>query len=392
MPDVQTTAAIVFLILLSLFVYWKRHKLEKHGAFPFFYIMMYKTSLGLPSMDSWAKRHRKLMLFLGYAGVVIGFLGMIAICIIMIDVTLKLFTRPEAAPGVGLVLPFKVKGVFFVPFFYWIISIFIIAIVHEFAHGVIARVHNIKVKSSGFAFLGIFLPLIPAAFVEPDEKVMRKRPHRQQLSVFAAGAFANILLAIITLGLLLSMAPVIKNIVELDGVEVTGFVEGTSYPAQKAGIVAGEIVREIEGKKIESLSNFTSALKGKKPGDVLLMKTDKNKYEIPLAENPDNASIAYLGVFVQQHTEYKKSFTNRFGTMTPSVIVWIAGLLNWLIILNLGIGLFNLLPIPLTDGGRMLQLVAHKFLGELRGNKIWYYTCMFFLILLIANIAFAFIR
>ena len=81
-----------------------------------------------------------------------------------------LFTKPAASSGVGLVLPFKAKGVFYVPFFYWIISIFVIAVVHEFSHGLIARANNIKVKSSGFAFLALLVPIIPAAFVEPDEK------------------------------------------------------------------------------------------------------------------------------------------------------------------------------------------------------------------------------
>src|SRR3989338_5431196 len=107
-----------------------------------------------------------------------------------------IFTKPEATPGVGLVLPFKAKGVFFVPFFYWMISLFVIAIVHEFSHGLIARANNLKVKSSGFAFVGLIVPIIPAAFVEPDEKELRKRLHREQLNVFSSGPLSNVALGL----------------------------------------------------------------------------------------------------------------------------------------------------------------------------------------------------
>jgi len=173
--DFQSISAIIFLILLSIYVYLKKDKLKTHGWFPFFYFCMYKTKFGLKFMDTVAKKFRKTVKFLGYAGIVIGFLGMILLSFSLIQNIFSLLTTPEAQPGVGLVLPFKVKGAFFVPFFYWIISIFIIALVHEYAHGVVARAHNIKVKSSGFAFLAILIPIIPAAFVEPDEKKFKEK-------------------------------------------------------------------------------------------------------------------------------------------------------------------------------------------------------------------------
>ena len=67
------------------------------------------------------------------------FLGMILITYALIQNVYNLLTKPEALPGAALVLPFEVKGAFYVPFFYWIISIFIIALVHEFSHGILAK-------------------------------------------------------------------------------------------------------------------------------------------------------------------------------------------------------------------------------------------------------------
>src|SRR3989344_3705427 len=244
--DYELIAAIAFIIFLTIFIYAKRSSLDTKAVVNnFLYFSMKRTSYGLDLMDRWAKKYNRFFKALGYFGILIGFLGMVLIAFGLFKNIFAMFAEPEAAPGVGLVLPIKGKGIFYVPFSYWIISIFVIAVVHEFAHGVIARAHNIKVKSSGFAFLGssfrgfgliiiaftmfnkiivsdfsfsisnsrdawllagviivvvsfarnLLLPIIPAAFVEPDEKDLRKRPHKQQLSVFAAGPLANILLA-----------------------------------------------------------------------------------------------------------------------------------------------------------------------------------------------------
>tara|TARA_Y100000031_G_scaffold147949_1_gene183612 strand:+ start:27784 stop:28845 length:1062 start_codon:yes stop_codon:yes gene_type:complete len=353
---------------------------------------MYKTRFGLNFMDNFAKKFNKTLKFLGYFGIAIGFLGMIFLAITLIQNIYTLFITPEAAPGVGLVLPFKAKGVFYVPFFHWIISIFIIALVHEFGHGIVARVHDIKVKSSGFAFLAILIPIIPAAFVEPDEKVLRKRPHKQQLSVFAAGPFANIILAFIVLGLsVFTISPIVDSMAEYQGVKITGFIEG-DYPAKKAGIEEGEIVIGIDETEITTLDEFSGILSDKSPGTTVKLKTDKDTYNIILAKNPEKEESSYLGVYVQQEAGIKDSFKEKYGNFIPAAIVWIAGLFSWLIILNLGIGLFNLVPIGPLDGGRMLQLVLHRFFDEKKGDKIWYYISMFFLIVVLTNIGFAFIK
>ncbi len=63
-------------------------------------------------------------------------------------------------------------------------------VVHEFSHGVVARAHDINVKSSGLAFFGPIL----GAFVEPDDKELKSKPYKSQLSLFAAGPFSNIIL------------------------------------------------------------------------------------------------------------------------------------------------------------------------------------------------------
>ena len=195
--NIEIISIIVFLLfLLFVLYYWRRNVAVQKILFPILYFAMFRTKFGIKFMKSFSKKHPKLVSALGVIGVYIGFLGMAFIAWALIWNLIQTIMSPVAVQGVALVLPFKAKGVFYVPFFYWIISIFVLAIVHEFAHGVVAKRYGVKIKSSGFAFFCIFIPLIPAAFVEPDEKTLVKKTRMQQLSVFAAGPLANVILGI----------------------------------------------------------------------------------------------------------------------------------------------------------------------------------------------------
>ncbi len=386
----ETIAAIVFLIALTILVYLKRKNLETKQIIPYFlYFSMYKTKIGINLMDSIAKKYKKFVKYLGYFGIAVGFLGMAFISYMLIANSINLFTKPEAAPGVGLVLPFKAKGIFFVPFFYWIISIFVIAVVHEFSHGLIARANNLKVKSSGFAFLGLIIPIVPAAFVEPDEKELKKRPNKEQLSVFAAGPLANILTAFLFLAVAsFILAPISNAIVEPDGVKVTDYVKGSEkFPAENAGIKIGEVIQQVDNYSTLYVNNLSAVLRSKKPSDIVAIKTDKSIYSIKLAKNPENESLAYIGAYLEQSTKIKNKIKAAYGDFLPNSVIWILGLFVILFILNLGIGLFNLAPIGPLDGGRMLQLVLHRLFNKEKGNRIWGYIGMFFLIIIFINIA-----
>src|SRR3989338_4469142 len=399
--DLQLASTIIFVILLSLIVYINRKGIQLQKIFfPLLYFCMYRTRLGIKLMDSIAGKFKNILKYISYLGIIIGFLGIILISYGLIDNVYKIITKPEALPGVGLVLPFEVKGVFYVPFFYWIISIFVIAVVHEFSHGIIARYYNMRIKSSGLAFLGIVIPVVPAAFVEPDEDELKKRPVKEQLGVFAAGPFSNIALAFIILilgGLIAS--PLVENIIELNGVKVTGFIKDSEpFPGEKAGITIGETIIGIGNKEINEIENFSLVLRDKSPGDNIVIKTDKKEYDIVLAKNPENGSKGYVGVYVQQNAKIKDKIINRYGSFLPSLILWFTGtpirngLIGWLVILNFGIGLFNLVPLGPLDGGRMLFAALQKYFKKEKAMRIWKFIGLLFLILIFINIGFAFIR
>ncbi len=80
-----------------------------------------------------------------------------------------------------------------------IVSILIVMVVHEFSHGIAARLGDIPVKSTG---LFIFL-ILPGAYVEPDERYMENSSYFDRMRVFGAGSYSNIVLGF-TLALIYS--------------------------------------------------------------------------------------------------------------------------------------------------------------------------------------------
>lgn len=394
--DLQLIAAIVFFILLGLFLLIERKKIVMQKIlFPIIYIFMFRTKLGLVSMDALARKYPRSMRFFAISGIVIGYVGMVYICGYLGYSLYKLLTDTTAVAAVAPVLPFKAKGIFYVPFFYWIISIFIIAVIHEFSHGMVARLYKIPLHSSGFAFLSILIPILPAAFVEPDEKVMVKRPFHQQAAVFAAGAFSNV----VTAGLMILLAlfvfsPLAGKIMQNDGILVVGLTNETStdIPSQHAGMQPNELILSINNVPMQTVNNFTTLLDSVKPGDVLQIKTNVTNYAVTLASNPKNSSKAYLGTYVTQNTQRRPEFEQRYGKITADVIQWLAGLVFILYALSLGIGIINLVPIGPVDGGRMFKVLLQKYLPDERALVVWKYVSLVLLAAILANMYFAFAR
>jgi len=334
-----------------------------------------------------------MLLMLSMIGV--GFLGMALITFELVRGLYMLVTLPEAPAGVGIVQPFfeGAPGTVFVPFFYFIISIFIIATIHEFSHGVMARVWNIKVKSSGFAFLGIGLPVIPAAFVEPEEKTLQKRPAIQQLSVFAAGPVSNIVLALVVLFLMVATVPGLTNAMfTQEGVEVASFIDGNvTYPAEKSNLDIGEVITHINGERVSNYTTFNATLAKYLPNATVNVTTDKAVHAITLTKKADRKN-GFLGVNVKAHLETRPEFVATYGSLIPEFTKWTFGLLSWLFILNLGIGLFNLVPIGPIDGGRMLHTALLCYFEKPKAERIWKNTSSFVLMILALNVVLAFFK
>ncbi len=386
----ELIALAVFVALLTLFLVWKRKKIEiQKILFPAFYFILYKTKLGLKSMDKIAKKKRLMQVF-NSASVAVGFAGMALISILLLYNLYKIAFFPQAVSGVAIVLPIKAKGVFYVPFFYWIISILILATVHEFSHGMIARFNNIRIKSSGFAFLAVLFPIIPAAFVEPDEKQLNKKKTKQQLQVFAAGPFSNIVLGFACLGLFLLIAPPIANsTLDFNGVNITSISNNSVLKG--TNISVGDSILRVDNKNITYVEDFVGSLQNKTIGQPVMIETARGNSSVELGEHPENKTKPYLGVTVEQVKDIKPGVRESIGSFIPNAVIWLLGLLYWLYLLNLGIGLFNLVPVGPIDGGRMVYTALLKKYRKDKAMQITKWISITFLLIIVLNILAGFV-
>jgi len=164
---------------------------------------LYRTRVGIKFIDYVGTKYKKFLTVYAFLGVVVGYLLMASMVWFLYKLLEVYLFNPEIVRAIKIpplmpLIPYlpEAFGVSFLPpfyFTYWIISIAVIALFHEFAHGIIARRYNIRILTTGFGFLGPFL----AAFVEPDEKEMEDKPKYQQLAVLSAGVFTNLILAIL---------------------------------------------------------------------------------------------------------------------------------------------------------------------------------------------------
>lgn len=411
MTDIQFIGAVIFIAALSIFAIIKRKQIDFQKwpkiKVPIFYTAMYRTKLGLRLMDWLANLSPRFWRITGTVGIWVGFIAMFFISGYMIYAFIKaimaLFAPriPSAiGEGVTLVLPFKIKGTFYVPFSYWVISIFIIAVIHEMAHGIVARAYNMKIKSSGFAFFGIIAPLVPAAFVEPNEKEIDKRPKKEQMAVFAAGSFANILLAAFVLIILMPlMTPLSDRVIEYNGVLVDGLLSDKygPNPTKEIGIVIGDRIIAIDGIKISTVDDFTKILLDKKPHEPVMVTKISISGEtssdiMELGHHLSDPSKAYFGITAAQSSDIKPWAKDKYGIFAYPIL-WFNKLLFWIFALSFGIGLFNLLPLGPIDGGRMFKSAMQKiFNKESHADTAWTAVSYLFIIMILGGLILSFVK
>jgi len=332
---------------------------KRHGL-----VFMWETKKGLRILDSIAKRFRTILKYWSYLGILIGFLGMAFIFYTLTKSVYTLLIGVSAAPAVSLVIPgVKMANGIRVPLIEGILALVTLLFIHEGGHGVISRVHNIKIKSAGAGLLAI----LPFAFVRPDEKKLAKSPLIHRLSMYAAGPWANITSAILAvLAMMFLVAPVMTGAFETTGLEIMGTEEG--LPMQEAGVVTGDTLLAIDGIFITDFQEFIKQISEKNPGDVTTFTLQDRELEVT-ATNNNNNEAGYFGFSFYPKLEATKWYSNS--------LLRFSKFLNWFFILSLGVGLFNLLPIPILDGGRMMKDgISAIIKDKIRANKVFMYLSL----------------
>ena len=202
---------------------------------------------------------------------------------------------------------------------------------------------------------------LPLAFVEPDEKQMNKKPLLTRLSIFAAGPFANICTgAIVLLISAFFVAPALASVTETDGIAVTGVVEEgwlcekynifcpeiSEFPAKQAGLQKGDIITSVNGVETLTTVEFEKELSDLKPKDTVILGTQRRDFQITTTTDPKNESRGYIGISLKQSMKLKEDIKSEYGSL-PWGLYYLRQLCYWVFLLNIGVGLINLLPLSL---------------------------------------------
>ena len=338
----------------------------------------------------------------------------------------------------------------------FIIVIGILVFIHEFGHFIAARLCGVGVEVFSLGFgpkilkkrvgrtqyclaaipLGGYVKMVgeePGASIDPDDEnaSFTHKSLWQKTIIVAAGPFFNFLLAIFIFYVLYQFSgiylakPIVGKVIE-------------DSPALSAGIMPGDVIKEINKTKIESfedISRIISAGKGEQLNIIVdrdgrfktlilspVLKPDKNVF----GEEIEKYVIGIAGAGESFHKSLSpfaallRSFKDTYGLIKltllsvgkmisgsvsadnlggPLMIAQMAGeqakagIMNfaWFIaLLSVNLGIINLFPIPVLDGGHLLFFGIEAATGKEVSNKLREKLVQFGAAVLVALMVFVF--
>ncbi len=240
------------------------------------------------------------------------------------------------------------------PFFEGILALAIVMVVHEGAHAVLSRIAKVPILSSGLVLFGI-IPI--GAFVEPDEKKLMRTDDPKQTRVLVAGPTANLVSSLIFFALFIAMF-----------VTTSGMREGALYventlPNSTLPQLNNTLIYEIDHQAVDSIDFKSLALQ---PGANITLLTSKGTVS-GLVGADGKMGIEYVAI-------PKDSIFARYPDPALQFVYMLLGLC---MALNFIVGTVNILPVPLFDGYRIIDInVKNKMIV-----KAISYAALFFFIL-----------
>jgi membrane-associated protease RseP (regulator of RpoE activity) len=379
--------------------------------------LMWKTRRGRQLIDRIAQR-RRFWRFFGDLSIAVVFSAMVLVTGLFVWLATLVGNVPpgrEPAPLQLLGLPGLNP---LIPLWYGILGLAVAIIVHEFCHGILARVSKIRVNSLGLLFF--IVPI--GAFVEPDEAEMKAMPRHERLRLYAVGPAVNIFLALLfailfSVGFMSSVSPA------ADGVPIGAVV--ANGPAADAGILPGTILLTVNGTRVHSYGELTDVMANTTAGQnvtLTLFRKSNGTYDqvVPLADafvftnDTSRMGVGFLGIsgclspnlcMNRISTAYFHPIegADAFGGLARSSLAYIslpliglqpmqgvaadfytvdgplaglgegafwtlANMMYWLFWLNLMLGVTNALPAVPLDGGYIFRDGIHAIMARFRSG------------------------
>jgi Zn-dependent protease len=382
--DLELLSAFVFYAILAILLYLKRKSLTRMSKI----IIAVKSKKGISLMQRLGK-HKTFFRVLSTISIPLAIYFMFVITSQIVLNLYMMFAVPNPEPTVAFVVPgLRIPGspIFF-PFWFTIISIVVVATIHEFSHGIIAISEGVPIESAGFGLFFIFF----IAFVEPNEKKILKKSNLTRVKIAAAGPVANIITSFVIFFLLTSLDPFLAENVDFTGVKVVETLPG--LPAQEAGMTPSMVIQAVNGNQTPNITSFTDALSSMQPNQSVFVSTSSGDFNLTLASKPENETEGYMGILVEPSWNFKNPDALSqagllvFGLPYYRLNPYERGLLWWIALISFFVGLINLLPIFGLDGGIILySLIGYIVKDESRRNRIATWIFAFFTASLILTI------
>ena len=194
--------AIIYLLIAwgVIFGTAKALKLEKHGFSLKPYSLTYRNYKVQNALVRLLGRTRRGVRVFADVSVIAGFIMMGYVFYFLILNISNYFVEPTEFAKLTILVP-GVTIQTYELIIYFLLSIPIVLVIHEGAHGIVGVMEKINIKTGGFA---IFIALF-AGFVEPDEEQFSKAKKISRLRLIGAGPTSNVIFAFILGAILLTI-------------------------------------------------------------------------------------------------------------------------------------------------------------------------------------------
>ena len=378
--------AWVIIVLVA-----KGLKLDKRGFEIKPYSLTYKNYQVQSALTKMLNRTRRGVRIFADVSVVAGFLMMgFAFWFLLSNIS-NFFVKPTEFAQLTVLIP-GVTLTSSTAIAYFLLSIPIVLVIHEGAHGIVATLEKIKIKTGGFA---IFIAMF-AGFVEPDEEEFNKAKRISKLRVIGAGATSNVVFSF-ALGAILLTNPVFAIIVpepllgwfyeSPEGVLILSIIQGSG--AEKAGLEPNDIITAINHVSVITPLDFQKI--EMTPGEtvtVTVLREEKElQFPVIVTPAPDDPERGLIGIMRDNSFAYNPLY---------NVIEWnnpqLSMFLLWLWMISFFIGIINMLPLPILDGGKFIHSIIEKRISEKSVNGLMWGIYAFTFALFGLNIALSYIK